>query len=408
MILGVDLGAPATVVAALRDGVPEGPIPTRAPGGVRPAAVWGTPVRAVCVAVDLDTVRLAPVAAIRVGGPCPPALGPLTGWPEGAGRAVVVRGGHSLTGRPVAELDSAAVAEFAAGCGLTDFAVTATGSPVLAEHELAVAEIVAAEVPGARITLSYEFGQVGLRERENSAILNAALGPYADDLAARLGRDLPGVPLFFARTGSGLVSAHYFRRYPLVCYLGAFTCALRGGATLAGLSDTAVQERRPATCDRRAAAPGVGRTGGEGAAATAVRTGMVTGGLPRTGARSDLPVRVNLPLPLTVEADTGVAVGPLAGEAGPGWTVPGRAELAVAYGAALAAPVAEVERIVQARGRAELDRALDDARDEALTRVVSAGAAPGSARVAATTVNPLSYLPDGLYRVRVTAEGATP
>jgi len=64
-----------------------------------------------------------------------------------------------------------------------------------------------------------------------------------------------------------------------------------------------------------------------------------------------------------------------------------------------------VERIVQARGRAELERVLQDARDEALTRVVSAGAAPGSAEIAETTVNPLSYLPDGLYRVRVTADG---
>jgi hypothetical protein len=37
---------------------------------------------------------------------------------------------------------------------------------------------------------------------------------------------------------------------------------------------------------------------------------------------------------------------------------------------------------------------------------VSAGAAPGSARVTDTIVNPLSYLPDGLFRVVVTAEGA--
>ncbi|MDP9869931.1 MULTISPECIES: hypothetical protein [Streptosporangium] len=374
MILGVDLGGHAPVVAAVRDGALTEPVGAA---------------RAVSVAVDLDTVRRAGVAAIRVAGPCPPGLGPLVGWPPDSGTATVVRGGHSLTGRPIAELDAGAVARFAAGCGLTDFAVTATGSPVVADHELAVAEIITAEVPGARITLSYEFGRAGLRERENSAILNAALGPEADRIAdritGRMARDFPGTPLLFARTGTGLVSAPYFRRYPLVCYLGAFTCALRGGAALAGLADTVVQER-----------------------GTRVRTGLVAGGVPRTGGRRDTGVPVNVPLPMSVQAPGGVAVGPRAREAGPGWQVPERAELAVAYGAALAGPTAEVERIVHARGRAELDRAIDDARDEALTRVVSAGAAPGSARVATTVVNPLSYLPDGLYRVQVKAEGAPP
>ncbi|GGT06390.1 hypothetical protein ACFFV7_08685 [Nonomuraea spiralis] len=311
MILGVALDGPSPVVVAVGDGAP-------------PSAA----IRA-CVAVDLDGTPRAPVAAIRVGGLCPPVLRPVAD----PGVATIVRGGHSLTGRPLAPLDTAAVREFAAGCGLSDFAVTATGSPMLADHELAVAAIVAAEVPGAEITLSYEFGRPGLREREAHAIRNAALGPEAGRIADRVTRELPGVPVYFARTGSGLVSAHYFRRYPRACDLGGTTSLRRGRAALAA-------------------------------------AGGAT--------------------PFEVIA-------------------PGSEDLvAAAYGAALARPEAQVERIVQARGRAELDRALQDARDEALTRVVSAGAAPGFARIAETTVNPLSYLPDGFYRVRVTAEGATP
>ncbi|MGW5685530.1 hypothetical protein [Nonomuraea sp. NPDC003754] len=266
------------------------------------------------------------MAAIRVGGPCPPVLGPHVPHPRG--RATIVRGGHSLTGRPLAPLDTDAVRLFAAGCGLLDFAVTATGSPTLADHELAVADLVAAEVPGARITLSYEFGRPGLREREREAILNASLRPEAERVADALAAWLPGIPLYVARTGEGLVSSSYFRRYPLVCARGGTAAALRG---------------RPA---------------------------------PPTAAGGD--------------------------------PSPDPAGEAAAYGATLASPVAGVERIVRARGRAELDREVDDARDEALTRVVSAGAAPGSARIEALTVNPLSYLPDGLYRVRVTAEGTTP
>ncbi|NRQ39709.1 hypothetical protein HII36_48955 [Nonomuraea sp. NN258] len=346
MIAGVALGRLAPVVVAVRDGVLQRPVTDddvtgrAASGGFRAASggfqAASGGFRAACVAVDLTDADLAPVAVIRVGGPCPAALRPLAGRPEGAGVATIVRGGHSLTGRPLAALDTEAVRRFAAGCGLSDFAVTATGSPMLADHELAVASIVAAEVPGARITLSYEFGRPGLRAREENAIRNAALGPAAGRIADAAARELPGPPVYFARSGSGLVSAHYFRRYPLTCDRGGQASLARGRAALAG------------------------------------------------------------------------GLGP---EASAAWDVPAGGlpdEVVMAYGAALGGPQAQVERIVQARGRAELDRALQDARDEVLTRVVSAGAAPGSARVAETTVNPLSFLPDGLYRVRVAAEGATP
>ncbi|MFC7108968.1 hypothetical protein ACFQQB_56355 [Nonomuraea rubra] len=214
MILGVALGEAAPTMVAVDDGTATWPV---ARGAARHAS------RA-CVAVDLGGVRTAPVAAIRVGGPCPEALGPVVG----SGAATIVRGGHSVTGRRLAPLDTEAVRRFAATCGLVDFAVTATGSPILADHELEVAAIVAAEVPRARITLSYEFGYPGLREREADAIRNAALGPEAGRIADEVARELPGVPAYFARSGGGLVSAHYFRRFPLTCDRGRRR-AWRGG-----------------------------------------------------------------------------------------------------------------------------------------------------------------------------------
>ncbi|MER5324279.1 hypothetical protein ABT003_33645, partial [Streptosporangium roseum] len=88
MILGVDLGWHAPVVAAVRDGA---------------LTEAGAAVRAVSVAVDLDTVRRARVAAIRVAGPCPPGGGPQAGGAGGGGVGEVVRGGHTHTGGPNAE-----------------------------------------------------------------------------------------------------------------------------------------------------------------------------------------------------------------------------------------------------------------------------------------------------------------
>ncbi|MEV1003017.1 hypothetical protein [Nonomuraea sp. NPDC050202] len=351
MILGVALGEAAPTVVAVGDGAATWPV---ARGAARNAS------RA-CVAVDLGGVPTAPVAAIRVGGPCPEALGPVVG----SGAATIVRGGHSVTGRPLAPLDTEAVRRFAATCGLVDFAVTATGSPMLADHELEVAAIVAAEVPQARITLSYEFGYPGLREREADAIRNAALGPEAGRIADEVARELPGVPAYFARSGGGLVSAHYFRRFPLTCDRGAAASLARGRAALSR------GDGRVEVLDGGTALGGGTASGG---AQAPDRAGSTAG--------AQVPDRVETTA--GVEIPDGVAT---------------------AYGAALGRPEAHVERIVQARGRAELDRVLRDARDEALTRVVSAGAAPGSAGIDEVTVNPLSYLPHGLYRVRVTAGG---
>ncbi|RJL24719.1 hydantoinase/oxoprolinase N-terminal domain-containing protein [Bailinhaonella thermotolerans] len=399
---------------------------------------------AVVVTADLPAGELEPVGVLRIGAPAHAALGPLAGWPErvrGASRTAVVRGGHTLTGFPLAPLDRDAVRAFAAEAGragLTSFAVTAAGSPTSAAHELAAAALIAAEVPGARITLSYEFGRPGLRERENSAVLNAALRPAAERLADEAGDVLAragiGAPLCFARNAGGLVGAEYYRRYPVVAHASAAGSALAGAVRLAGVDSAIVADASPRE----------------------VRLGVVEAGRPRPGpgGGADLPglspggVPLNMSLPMLRRAVLpagreelleGVAalrraapglpsllVGGAcrkAGDAGgadragerpdvaaalgPDWTVPAGAELAGAVGAAAAQVSAEVERIVYATGRAELEHELADARDEALARVVSAGAAPGSARVASVSRNPLSYLPDGLYRVRVVAAGTT-
>ncbi|GAA4099963.1 hypothetical protein [Nonomuraea soli] len=375
MIGGLATLRRATVLAVVRDGLPIHLSPLRADPGSPPGSATPTPpadppldrlsspavesalrhalarapgLKALCLAVDLPPGHGAPVAAVRIAGPCPPALAPRLdiGHTTAPGStATIIRGGHDLTGRPLAPLDLPALRRFARTCGLRDFAVTATGSPVLADHELQAAAAIADEVPGARITLSYEYGRAGLREREQWAIANAALCPGASHLADHLVRLLPGLPLYVARTGEGLVSAHYFRRYPLTCAEGATTSLHRAQTALA-------HRAAPAS--------------------------------PRDASRTAL----------TSPGDASRTA--LAG-----------AHLA-AYGATLAVPMAGVERIVRARGTAELDRAVSDAQDEALTRVLSAGAVPGSARVSSVAVNPLSYLPDGLFRLRVRAEGATP
>src|SRR5205823_2978146 len=59
--------------------------------------------------------------------------------------------------------------------GLRSVAVAASFSPLDPSHEERARKILAEECPDAHVTLSHELGRIGLLERENAALLNAAL-----------------------------------------------------------------------------------------------------------------------------------------------------------------------------------------------------------------------------------------
>ena len=130
---------------------------------------------------------LAPVAAIRVGLPATAGLPPFTDWPDDlatpvAGGSWLVEGGHDYDGRRFMPLDVAAVRSAALEIrarGLSQAAVTAMFSPLTQEDEAAVAAILREEVPGISVTCSHMLGGIGLLERENAAVLNAAIIPLA-------------------------------------------------------------------------------------------------------------------------------------------------------------------------------------------------------------------------------------
>src|SRR5690606_4664198 len=59
--------------------------------------------------------------------------------------------------------------------GIDTIGITALFSPLTTECEMEAAEIVSSVIPHARITLSHTLGRIGLLERENVTLLNAAL-----------------------------------------------------------------------------------------------------------------------------------------------------------------------------------------------------------------------------------------
>ena len=139
---------------------------------------------------------LSRVAALRLGLPASASLPPFCDWPSDLAEIVtggvwMVEGGHEYDGRPFMPLDRAAIraaAQEMRARGLRAAAISASFSPLDSGHEMEAAAIVAEELPGAAITCSSELGRIGLLERENAGLLNAALADLARNIIAAFER----------------------------------------------------------------------------------------------------------------------------------------------------------------------------------------------------------------------------
>ncbi len=145
----------------------------------------------------LERRKLHRVAVIRIGAPATLGVRPMFEWPADltavvSAGATVVAGGIEFDGRDLSPFDGDAVARFLGSvAGRCDgVAIASVFAPVSPRHELLAAEIVKRELGQLHISLSHEIGSVGLLERENATILNAALAGVAGDVARALGQAL--------------------------------------------------------------------------------------------------------------------------------------------------------------------------------------------------------------------------
>lgn len=435
---------------------------------------------------------LAPVLAIRIAS-TPAPLPPFTDWPDdlaaaARGAVIEVDGGHQFDGMPFTPLDldhlRSRVAD-AAARGLADVAITAVFSPVNPDAEVRAQEEVVRGIPRARVTLSHDLGRIGLLERENAALLNAALRPLADRVVdgflgatGELGLE---VPIFLSQNDGTVMSLDTARRFPILTVASGPTNSMRGAAVEAGASDCVVVDVGGTTTDiglLRGGFPrestlavdlggvrtnfrmpdvvslGIGggslvtteggdvRVGPASVGYEITTRGMVFGGSELTltdvavaagrvvigdpGRVADLDPRlVEDALRVVDEAvadrvqrvridqsDIPVVLvgggGPLLGTAIAGASSvvqPPTAAVANAIGAALADISGEVDRIFTLAGRTR-EEAIDQAREEARSAAVAAGALPESLRVVDEEDVPIAHLPGGTAtRVRVRVVG---
>jgi N-methylhydantoinase A/oxoprolinase/acetone carboxylase beta subunit len=205
--------------------------------------------------------RLNEVGVIRLASPSGDALPPMTGWPADLKRCVgdhtfLLPGGYEVDGREIAPIDEGRIREAARLLylqGVPAVAISSAFAPVNAAMELRAAELVREEHPRARITLSSAFGRIGLIERENATILNAALAELAivvtDAFAQALTDAGIVAPTYVTQNDGTLISLIEAAAYPALTMGSGPTNSMRGAAFLTELSDAIVLDVGGTTTD---------------------------------------------------------------------------------------------------------------------------------------------------------------
>ena len=199
----------------------------------------------------LERRDLYKVAMVRIGGPATRSIPPLAGWPERLRAAVscgeeIIDGGVEMTGEPLVPLDEEAARSFLGSLAGRAEAVSIAGvfSPVLADQELRIEEIAREEMGDVPVSLSHQIGSLGLLERENACILNAALVRVArrviDGLTSAISAYGVSADIYVAQNDGTLMGLDYVRRYPVLTIGSGPTNSMRGAIYLAGISDALV------------------------------------------------------------------------------------------------------------------------------------------------------------------------
>ena len=145
---------------------------------------------------------------------------------------------------PFAENEMRAAARRLRERGIGAVGVSAIFSPLDPAHEERAAAILAEECPGAQVTLSHRLGRIGLLERENAALLNAALGDLAkatiEGFRQAIGKSGIDAPLFITQNDGTVMAAETAMALPVMSFASGATNSMRGAAFLSGLKDAMV------------------------------------------------------------------------------------------------------------------------------------------------------------------------
>ena len=242
------------IVAAIVDVLKRAAVPTNTIGAVMIGTTHFTNAL-------VEAQHLCRVVILRLGAPATLAIRPLVDWPPALrdvvhGHTEIIGGGFNYDGRPITPLDPAEVRRAAREFGARGFeavAISSVFAPVNAAQEQDAAQIVQKELPGVRVALSSQIGRIGLIERENATVMNAALLPMAERVVDSFRRALADLglraPFYVSQNDGTLLDPEIVVRYPVLTFASGPTNSMRGAAFLSGSAEALVMDIGGTTTD---------------------------------------------------------------------------------------------------------------------------------------------------------------
>ena len=209
----------------------------------------------------IERRSLTRMAAVRIGLPSGKGIPPMIDWPEDMKDAInaqvhMMHGGYLYDGHLLAELRNDEIKALIKNLkkdNIKNISIASAFSPMNAEPEIKVAEAIKAAIPQAQITLSHDFGRLGLMERENASILNTALLPFAakvvDAFQSALRKRGLNCPAYISQNDGTLMNSDFVRKFPALTFSSGPTNSLRGAFKLTGLEDAIVVDIGGTTSD---------------------------------------------------------------------------------------------------------------------------------------------------------------
>lgn len=214
-----------------------------------------------CTNAIVERKKLCRVGVIRFGKPATESIEPMIDWPAELSDAIgrnyyILKGGYEFDGREIGPLDEDEIRRVARELKgkVTSIAINSVFASIRADQEYRAARIIEEEMGDIPISLSNEIGSLGLLERENATILNAALADVAKSItnAFRKGLEEEGISnasLYLCQNDGTLMSIEYTRKYPILTVACGPTNSIRGASFLSGKRNAVVLDVGGTTSD---------------------------------------------------------------------------------------------------------------------------------------------------------------
>jgi N-methylhydantoinase A/oxoprolinase/acetone carboxylase beta subunit len=238
-----------------------------------------------CTNAIVERKNLSKIGVLRIGAPATLSVPPMIDWTDDlsaiAEETEIIGGGFEYDGKTLAPFDKEAAISFfkrLKAKGVRSVAITSVFSPVRDDHEVEAARL-AKEILGeqAHVSLSGKIGSMGLIERENATILNAALWKVSQSFTEGFANSLiehgiTNAKPYFSQNDGTLMSAETAKKYPILTIACGSTNSIRGASYLSKLSNAIVIDVGGTTTDIGVLQNGFPRESGIAVTIGSVRT----------------------------------------------------------------------------------------------------------------------------------------